>query len=183
MEALTGDAARAYLDRQDQRVRGLAATLKVPADQVEDRVRALVDERRALEREVADLRRQVALGGGGSSGAGAHEEIGGVKLAARRLDGVPAKDLKGIADGLKGELESGVVALVAVSEDGKAAIVAAVTGDLVGRYDAVALVRAASEAVGGKGGGGRSDMAQAGGPDGARADAALDAVREILRKG
>ncbi|MCB1509133.1 MAG: alanine--tRNA ligase, partial [Hyphomicrobiaceae bacterium] len=183
VEALTGDAARAYLDRQDQRVRGLAATLKVPADQVEDRVRALVDERRALEREVADLRRQVALGGGGSSGAGAHEEIGGVKLAARRLDGVPAKDLKGIADGLKGELESGVVALVAVSEDGKAAIVAAVTGDLVGRFDAVALVRAASEAVGGKGGGGRPDMAQAGGPDGARADAALDAVREILRKG
>ena len=132
----------------------------------------MLEERRRLERQVADLQRKLATGGGGAE----VEEVNGVKLAARNLGEVPARDLKGLADAIGKQIGSGVVALVSTAE-GKASIVVGVSQDLTGRFNAVELVRAASAAVGGKGGGGRPDMAQAGGPDGAQADAALAAVR------
>ncbi len=178
VEALTGEAARTYLSEQDTRVKAIAGRLKVTPDQALDRVDALMEERRKLEREVAELKKQVALGGGGQQAA-AKEEVGGVAFSGRVLDGVSPKDLKGIADEMKRELGSGVVALVATG-DGKAAIVVGVTDDLTGNHSAVDLVRAGSAALGGKGGGGRPDMAQAGGPDGTRASDAINAVKAAL---
>ncbi|MEQ8656328.1 MAG: alanine--tRNA ligase [Hyphomicrobiales bacterium] len=178
VEALTGEAARAYLSDQDNRVKAIAARLKVTPDQALDRVDALMEERRKLEREVTELKKQVALGGGGQQTA-AKEDVGGIAFSGRVLDGVSPKDLKGIADEMKRELGSGVVTLVATG-DGKAAIVVGVTDDLTAVHSAVDLVRAGSAALGGKGGGGRPDMAQAGGPDGSKADAALEAVKSAL---
>jgi alanyl-tRNA synthetase len=140
-----------------------------------DRITALLEDRRKLEAQVADLRKKMATGGGAAEA----EEIGGVKLAARNLGEVPARDLKGLAEAVGKQMESGIVALVSTAE-GKASIVVGVSKDLIGRFSAVDLVRAASAAVGGKGGGGRPDMAQAGGPDGTRADEALAAVRSAL---
>ncbi len=179
VEALTGDAARRYLSEQDDRLRSIAGRLKVTPDQALDRVDALVDERRKLEREVADLKKQLALGGGGGAQEAAQEDVGGIAFSGRVLSGVNAKDLKGIADDMKQKLGSGVVALVATNDD-KAAIVVGVTDDLTGDHSAVDLVRAGSAALGGKGGGGRPDMAQAGGPDAGAAQAALDAVKGVL---
>ena len=179
VEALTGDAARTYLSQQDARVKAIASRLKVTPDQALERVEALMEERRKLEREIADLRKKAALAGGGSAAAPAREEIGGIGFAGRVLDGVSPKELKGIADDMKRELGSGVVALVATGE-GKAAIVVGVTEDLTADHSAVDLVRAGSAALGGKGGGGRPDMAQAGGPDAAKAAEALDAVKAAL---
>jgi alanyl-tRNA synthetase len=178
VEALTGDAARSYLTDQDTRVKAIAARLKVTPDQALDRVDALMEERRKLEREVVELKKQVALGGG-SQQASAKEEVAGVAFSGRVLDGVSPKDLKGIADEMKRELGSGVVALVATGE-GKAAIVVGVTDDLTNDHSAVELVRAGSAALGGKGGGGRPDMAQAGGPDATKAADAIDAVKAAL---
>lgn len=178
VEALTGDAARTYLSDQDTRVKAIAARLKVTPDQALDRVDALMEERRKLEREVVELKKQVALGGGGQQ-ASAKEDVAGVAFSGRVLDGVSPKDLKGIADEMKRELGSGVVALVATGE-GKAAIVVGVTDDLTNDHSAVDLVRAGSAALGGKGGGGRPDMAQAGGPDATKAADAIDAVKAAL---
>ncbi|UHD47614.1 alanine--tRNA ligase [Aureimonas altamirensis] len=179
LEALTGDAARAYLKEQDARVRRIASALKVGPAEVADRVEALVDERRKLERELADARRKLALAGDGAAAPAAPKEINGVSFLGRVLEGVPAKDLKGIVDGMKQGLGSGVAAVVSVAE-GKASIVIGVTDDVSARFSAVDLVRVASAAVGGKGGGGRLDMAQAGGPDGDKAQAAIDAVEAAL---
>ncbi len=181
IEAVTGEAARAYLSEQDERVKQVATALKVQPAEVVTRVEQLVEERRKLERELADAKRKLAMGGGGQAAAdeGARE-IGGVKFLGRVLKGVEAKDLKGLVDESKAGLGSGVVTLIAVSEDGKASVVVGVTDDLTGRYSAVELVRLASAAVGGKGGGGRADMAQAGGPDGDKADAAIAAVEKAL---
>ncbi len=181
IEAVTGEAARAYLSEQDERVKQVATVLKVQPAEVVTRVEQLVEERRKLERELADAKRKLAMGGGGQAAAdeGARE-IGGVKFLGRVLRGVEAKDLKGLVDESKAGLGSGVVTLIAVSEDGKASVVVGVTDDLTGRYSAVELVRLASAAVGGKGGGGRADMAQAGGPDGDKADAAIAAVEKAL---
>ncbi|MCB1382961.1 MAG: alanine--tRNA ligase, partial [Notoacmeibacter sp.] len=180
IEALTGEDARRYLDEQDRRVKDMAAAMKVaPADAVA-RLDAILDERKKLEREVAELRRKVALGGGGSGTEGGAEEINGVKFLGRVVEGVAPKDLKPMADEGKQSLGSGVVTFVGVGEDGKASVVVAVTDDLTARFSAVDLVRKASEALGGKGGGGRPDMAQAGGPDGSAGNAALDAVRAAL---
>ena len=179
IEALAGPAAKAYLDEQDRKVSALAHLLKVTPDDIEARVAALVEERRKLERELAEARKKLAMGGGGG-GAPEIEEIGGVKFIGRVVPGVDPKDLKGMADQGKSQVGSGVVALVAVSGDGKGAAVVAVTADLTARFNAVELVKRASEALGGRGGGGRPDMAQAGGPDGARAEAALAAVRAAL---
>ena len=179
VEALTGEAARHYLSEQDARVKAIASRLKVTPDLALERVEALMDERRKLERDVADLRKQAALTGGGAGAAPAKEEVAGVGFAGRVLDGVSPKELKGIADEMKRELGSGVVALVATNDD-KAAIVVGVTDDLTGDHSAVDLVRAGSAALGGKGGGGRPDMAQAGGPDAAKAADALDAVRAAI---
>jgi alanyl-tRNA synthetase len=178
VEALTGDAARSYLSDQDTRVKAIAARLKVTPDQALDRIDALMEERRKLEREVVELKKQVALGGGGQQ-ASAKEDVAGVAFSGRVLDGVSPKDLKGIADEMKRELGSGVVALVATGE-GKAAIVVGVTDDLTNDHSAVDLVRAGSAALGGKGGGGRPDMAQAGGPDATKAADAIDAVKAAL---
>ncbi|OCJ12599.1 alanine--tRNA ligase [Rhizobium sp. AC27/96] len=180
IEAVTGESARSYLAEQDERVKNLASTLKVQPADVVSRVEALMDERRKLERELADAKRKLAMGGGQAGSADAVREVNGVKFLGKAISGVDPKDLKGLADEAKVSLGSGVVALIGVSEDGKASAVVAVTEDLIGRVSAVDLVRVASAALGGKGGGGRPDMAQAGGPDGAKADEALEAVAAAL---
>jgi alanyl-tRNA synthetase len=190
IEALTGDGARAYLGRQDEIVREVAGALRTKPDEVVDRVRALMDERRALERQLADAKRQLALGGAGAgtgNGAGAAapaiKTVGAVKLLARTVKGLNPKDLRGLVDDGKKQVGSGIVAIVGVTEDGKAGLAVGVTEDLTKSYSAVDLVRAGAEALGGKGGGGRPDMAQAGGPDGAKAEAALVAIEARLTAG
>ncbi|MGI2032117.1 alanine--tRNA ligase [Rhizobium panacihumi] len=181
IEAVTAEGARAYLAEQDERMKALSGVLKVQPAEVLARVETLVDERRKLEKELADAKRRLAMGGGGQGdGASDIREVAGVKFMGKTLNGIDAKDLKGLADEGKATLGSGVVTLIGVSEDGKASAVVAVTEDLVGRFSAVDLVRIASAALGGKGGGGRPDMAQAGGPDGAKADEALEAVAAAL---
>jgi alanyl-tRNA synthetase len=180
MEALAGDAALAYLNQQDQRVQAAASTLKVSPAEMLPRIEVLLDERRKMERELNEARKALAMGGAGASGASEINDVGGVKFIGRVVNGVGPQDLKPLADEAKKTLGSGVVALVAVSEDGKGAVVVGVTDDLTKRFNAVDLVRAGSVALGGKGGGGRPDMAQAGGPDGAQADAAIAAVRAAL---
>ncbi|AVA21756.1 MULTISPECIES: alanine--tRNA ligase [unclassified Rhizobium] len=180
IEAVTGESARDYLTEQDERVKTLASTLKVQPGDVVSRVEALMDERRKLERELADAKRKLAMGGGQGGSADAVRDVNGVKFLGKAISGVDPKDLKGLADDGKTSLGSGVVALIGVSEDGKASAVVAVTEDLTGRFSAVDLVRIASAALGGKGGGGRPDMAQAGGPDGAKADEAVEAVAAAL---
>ena len=180
IEAVTGESALAYLAEQDERVKSLASTLKVQPTDVVSRVESLMDERRKLERELADAKRKLAMGGGQGGSTDAVREVNGVKFLGKAISGVDPKDLKGLADEAKASLGSGVVALIGVSEDGKASAVVAVTEDLVGRASAVDLVRVASAALGGKGGGGRPDMAQAGGPDGAKADEALEAIAAAL---
>ncbi|SCB43563.1 alanine--tRNA ligase [Rhizobium multihospitium] len=180
IEAVTGESALAYLAEQDERVKSLASTLKVQPTDVVSRVESLMDERRKLERELADAKRKLAMGGGQGGSTDAVREVNGVKFLGKAISGVDPKDLKGLADEAKASLGSGVVALIGVSEDGKASAVVAVTEDLIGRTSAVDLVRIASVALGGKGGGGRPDMAQAGGPDGAKADEALEAIAAAL---
>jgi alanyl-tRNA synthetase len=138
-----------------------------------------VEERKRLEREVSDLRRCLAAGGGAASGAVAAKEIGGIKVATRLLEGMASKDLKPLADELKAGLGSGVVVLVAVNE-GKASLCVGVTDDLTGRINAVDLARIGATALGGRGGGGRPNMAQAGGPDGNLAGAAVAAIEQAL---
>jgi alanyl-tRNA synthetase len=180
LEAVTGEAARAYLSEQDERVKALAGALKVQPGEVLSRVEALMDERRKLEKELADAKRKLAMGGGQGGSEEAVREVAGVKFLGKAISGVDPKDLKGLADDGKASIGSGVVTLIGVSDDGKASAVVAVTPDLVGRFSAVDLVRVASAALGGKGGGGRPDMAQAGGPDGAKADEAIEAVAVAL---
>ena len=159
----------------------VAAEMKAPLDEMPVRLAALLDERKRLERELTDARRKLAMGGGAKAdGADGVRMIGDVKLMARAVEGIDIKDLKSLADEGKKQLGSGVVALVATSEEGKASIVVGVTPDLVSRFSAVDLVRKASEVLGGKGGGGKPDMAQAGGPDGAKAEAALAAIASAL---
>jgi alanyl-tRNA synthetase len=179
IEALAGDAARDYLEARDRQVQRLAEALKAAPDDVEARVLSLLEERKKLERELAEAKKKLAMGGGGGGAAAAIEEIAGVKLLARVLDGLNPKDLRGAVDDGKSQVGSGIVALVAVN-DGKAAVGVGVSDDLTAKFDAVELVKAGVEAVGGKGGGGRPDMAQGGGPDASKADAALDAIRAKL---
>ncbi|MGQ2907228.1 MAG: alanine--tRNA ligase [Aliihoeflea sp.] len=180
IEALTGEAARQHLDEQDKRLKAAASALKVAPADVVTRLEAVLDERKKLERELADARKKLALGGGaGPAGGQEAETVAGVGFLGRVVSGVSAKDLKPLADEGKSSVGSGIVVFVG-TDDGKASIVVGVTSDLTGRYSAVDLVRAASAAIGGKGGGGRPDMAQAGGPDAANADAAIAAVREAL---
>jgi alanyl-tRNA synthetase len=175
IEAVTGAAAEAVVAEIQARLNDAAGALKAAPAEVADRITALQEDRRKLERQVADLQKKLATGGS----AAAVEDVNGIKLSARNLGEVPAKDLKGLADAILKQQESGVVALVSTAE-GKASIVVAVSGDLTGRISAVDLVRAASAAVGGKGGGGRPEMAQAGGPEGGKADEALAAVRAAI---
>jgi alanyl-tRNA synthetase len=181
VEAVTGAGALAYLGEQDNRVKALASALKVQPSEVQARVETLVEERRKLEKELADARKKLAMGGASSEGAASEvREINGVKFLGKSITGIDAKDLKGLADEAKASLGSGVVLLVGVSEDGKASAVVGVTADLTERFSAVDLVRIASSALGGKGGGGRPDMAQAGGPEGAKAGEAVEAVAAAL---
>ena len=179
MEALAGAAARSYLDEQDRRVIAAAAALRVPPAQLLERVEALLDERKKLEKELRDAKKALAMGSSAAGGAPI-EDIGGVKFQGRVLQGLEAQDLKPLAASSLKEMQSGIVVLVAVSDDGKGSVVTAISPDLISRFDAVALVRLAAGALGGKGGGGKPDMAQAGGPDGNKADNAIDAIRQAL---
>jgi alanyl-tRNA synthetase len=183
IEALTGEAARKHLDEQDRRLKAVAATLKVAPSDVPARVEALLDERKKLERELSDARKKLALGGGapaGADGATEKETVAGVGFLGKSVTGVAPKDLKSLADAGKTSLGSGVVVFVGAGEDGKASVVVGVTEDLTKRFSAVDLVRTASAALGGQGGGGRPDMAQAGGPDATKAADAIAAVRAAL---
>lgn len=179
VEALTGEAARAYLVGRDERLREAAATLKTTPDEVPARVAALLDERRRLERELAEAKKALAMGGGAGGPAGP-EQVGGVAFIGQVLDGFDAKGLRGAVDEAKQRLGgSGVAVMVAVN-DGRASIAVGVTDDLVGRITAVDLLRKAVAVLGGQGGGGRPDMAQGGGPDGSKAADAVDAIRAAL---
>jgi alanyl-tRNA synthetase len=177
VEALTGANALRYFEQQDQTLQQVAGALKASPAEVLERVKTLSDEKRKLEKEVSDLRRQLAMAGPAtaSDGAGDVRDIGGIKFTGRVLKDFPAKDLKPMADDLKKKLGSGVIVLVATSE-GKASIVVGVTDDLTKKVSAVELVKIGAEALGGSGGGGRPDMAQAGGPN---TEAANDAVKAI----
>ncbi|MCC7253770.1 alanine--tRNA ligase [Hyphomicrobium sp.] len=189
IEALTGDGARAYLADADARLKEAAAVLKTRPEDLVERLKALVEERKALERQLADAKRQIALGGAAGAGNGAASQadavrtVGSVKLLARSVQGLNPKDLRGLVDDGKKQVGSGVVAIVGVTEDGKAGLAVGVTDDLVKTWSAVDLVKAGAEALGGKGGGGRPDMAQAGGPDGAKAPDALAAIEARLGAG
>ena len=180
IEALTADAARRHRAEEARTLASLAGLLKAPAADAPERLAALMEDRRRLERDLADARRTLAMGGGASGADEASREVAGIRLMARVVEGVEMRDLKSLADEGKSRLGSGVVAIVGVAADGKAGLVVGVTEDLTARYDAVGLVRAGAEALGGKGGGGRRDMAQAGGPNGAGAQAALDAIASAL---
>jgi alanyl-tRNA synthetase len=179
IEALTGEGARRWLVAREEQLKGTAGLLRTTPDEVEARVAALLDERRKLERELAEARKALALGGGGTKAAAADEEIGGVRFSGQVIEGLDAKELRGLLDQEKQRMGSGVAVIVAVNE-GRASIAAAVTDDLAGRVSAVDLVRAGVGTLGGKGGGGRPDMAQGGGPDGAKAAEAIAAVKAVL---
>jgi alanyl-tRNA synthetase len=180
IEALTSEGARRYLEGQAETARAAAAVLKTSLAELPARITALSEERRRLERELSDAKKALALAGPAkSSDDDPARAINGVKAILRILEGVAAKDLKAIADEAKAKLGSGVVAFITTA-DGKASLVVGVTPDLTSRVSAVDLVRAGAEALGGKGGGGRPDMAQAGGPDGARAKDALAAIEQRL---
>jgi alanyl-tRNA synthetase len=182
VEAVTAENARAYLVEQDARMRELAGALRTSQGDVVERVKALIDERKTLEKQLADAKRAIALGGGGgavTNGAASGSDIktiGNVKLFARTVQGLNPKDLRTLVDEGKKQVGSGIVAIVGITEDGKAGLAVGVTEDLVKTYSAVDLVQVGAAALGGKGGGGRPDMAQAGGPDGTKAGDALAAI-------
>ena len=184
IEALTGKAARKAANKQLQVVKAAAAELKAPLEEMPGRVVALLDERKKLERDLSDAKKKLAMGGGTGARtageAGDVRQVNGVKLLARSVSGIDLKDLRSLADEGKRQVGSGVVAIVATAEDGKAGIVVGVTDDLTKRFNAVDLVKKGAEALGGKGGGGRPDMAQAGGPDGSKAEDALKAIEAAL---
>jgi alanyl-tRNA synthetase len=183
IEALTARAARQHANATIQTAKVAAAELRTTVDEMPARIAALMEERKKLERDLSDARKKLAMGGGAANGAthGADiRTIGDVKFLGRAVEGIEMKDLKSLADDGKKQIGNGVVAIVGVTEDGKAGVVVGVTPDLTTRYSAVDLVRVASEALGGKGGGGRPDMAQAGGPDGSKADAALKAIEAAI---
>jgi alanyl-tRNA synthetase len=178
IEALTGEAARDYLVQRDEAVRSIAATLRANPDEVPSRVAAMADQLRQLERELADARKKLAMGGGGAGGP-AVEAINGLSFMAHVVDGLDPKELRGAVDDMKRPLTNGVVMLVAVN-DGRASVAIGVTEDAAERANAVALIQIAVAALGGQGGGGRPLIAQGGGPDGNAAQTAVDAVRAAL---
>ncbi len=179
IEALTGEAARGWLVRREEALKGAASALRTAPEEVEARVVALLDERKRLERELAEAKKALALGGGSANAGPADEQVGDVTFAGQVIEGLEAKELRGLLDAAKARIGSGIAAIAAVNE-GRAAFAVAVTDDLTARFSAVDLVRAGVEALGGKGGGGRPDMAQGGGPDGAKAAEAIAAVRAVL---
>ncbi|MCD2324829.1 alanine--tRNA ligase [Sphingomonas sp. IC-56] len=177
VEALTGEAARQWLAARDEKLRETAAVLKASPDEVPARVATLVEERRRLERELAEAKKALALGGGGGAAPAGPEQVGGVNFVGQVLDGLEAKALRGAVDDAKQRIGSGVVVLVATN-DGRASVAVGVTDGL--GLSAVDLVKVAVSVLGGQGGGGRPDMAQGGGPDAAKADDAVAAVRAAL---
>ncbi len=185
LEALTGRLARKAADKQVQTAKAAAAELKVPLEDMPARIVLLLDERKKLERELTDARKKLAMGGGGKAAGEASDmrSVGDVKLLARAVSGIELKDLRSLADEGKRQVGSGVVAIVGLSADGKAGLVVGVTADLTSRFNAVDLVKKGAEVLGGKGGGGRPDMAQAGGPDGSKAEDALKAIEAALSGG
>ncbi|MDA0787734.1 MAG: alanine--tRNA ligase, partial [Proteobacteria bacterium] len=181
IEALTGPDARAYLETQNRLLHETADILRTTPDAVPERVAQLLEERKKLERELTETRRKLAAGGGGSSAADdASRDIGGVTYTARALSDVPPRELKSLVDDLKDSIGTGIVA-VAGAYDGKGSIVVGVTSDLIKRFSAVDLVRIGVAELGGKGGGGRPDMAQGGGPDPTKTEAALAAIEAALK--
>jgi len=181
IEALTGEAARRWLGDRDAKLREAASALKAAPDEVPARVAALVEDRKRLEKELADARKAIAMGGGTKAESAGPEQVGGRAFLGQVVDGLDPKSLRSEIDALKQRVGSGVAALVAVNE-GRGSVAVGVTEDLAGQVDAVALVRAAVAALGGQGGGGRPDMAQGGGPDGSKAREALAAVKDALEK-
>ena len=179
IEALTGEAARRYLLDQAGVAKGLADQFKVPVSELAARIDQLQDDRKKLEKELVETKRKLALGGGGDAASGP-EDIGGIKLIARVLQGIDGKGLRPVIEDFRKAVGSGVVAVVGVSDEGKAAIAVAVTADLTGRFSAADLVKQAVVAMGGQGGGGKPDFAQGGAPDGAAAEAGLAVVRGAL---
>jgi alanyl-tRNA synthetase len=184
LEALTGRAARKAAEKQVRVAKAAAAELKVPLEDMPARVAALLEERKKLERELIDARKKLAIGGGNAAREVSDvRQINGVKLIARAVTGIELKDLRSLADEGKKQVGSGVVAIVGLSADGKAGMVVGVTDDLTKRFNAVDLVKKGAAELGGTGGGGRPDMAQAGGPDGSKAAAALKAIEAALGGG
>jgi len=188
IEALTAEGARGHLGHQDQRVRELAGLLRTKPDDVVERVKALLEERRQLERTLADTRRQLALGVGPGNGAtkadgSVEAAVNGVKMFIRTVEGLNPRDLRSLVDEGKKQVGSGVVVIAGVTAEGKANLAVGVTADLTPANNAVELVRIGAEALGGKGGGGRPDFAQAGGPDGSKAKAAIEAIKASVRSG
>jgi alanyl-tRNA synthetase len=183
IEALTARVARAHANNLARLARATASELRVPIDEVPTRVAALLDERKRFERELSEAKKKLAMGGGGKSADGDEgvESVAGVKVMAKTLTGVDAKDLRSLADEGKKKLGSGIVILVANDREGKAALVVAVTGDLTSANNAVQMVQAGVAELGGKGGGGRPDMAQGGGPNGNAAEAALAAIKKLVK--
>ena len=178
IEALTGEAARLWLTEREALLKDVAGAFKTNPEDVPARVAALIEERKRLERELADAKKALATGGAGPTAVGP-EEVGGVPFSGQVLDGLDPKELRGLVDEAKGRLDEGIAALVAVN-DGRASVAVGVTAGLTGRFNAVDLVKAAVAALGGQGGGGRPDMAQGGGPDGNKADEALAVIRAAL---
>jgi alanyl-tRNA synthetase len=180
IEALTGAAARQELNRHRNEIKLVAAEMNAPLAEVTARAAALLAERKRLERELSEAKKKLAMGGGGGDSADGVRTVGDIRLMARSVAGIELKDLRGLADEGKKKVGSGVVAIVGVTGEGKAGLVVGVTPDLTERFNAVDLARKGAEALGGKGGGGRPDLAQAGGPDGSKADAALAAIEAAL---
>jgi len=181
IEALTGEGARQWLIERDNRLRAIASSLKASPEEAPQRVAALADQVRKLERELAEAKRQLAMGGSGAGQASGPEQVAGLAFLGRVVEGLDPKGLRGELDAMKQQLGSGIAALIAVN-DGRASVAAGVSTDLAGQVSAVDLVKAAVAALGGQGGGGRPDMAQGGGPEGAKAPQALDAIREALAR-
>ena len=183
VEAVTGSGALQYLAEQEQRLQEIAALLKSSPAEAVARVETLVNDKKKLEKDLSDMRRKLAAGGGAGAGGAAAPEakvISGINFTSRVLEGIPANELKPLADDIKAKMGSGVVTLISVAEDGKASIVVGVTADLTSKVDAVKLVKLGAEKLGGKGGGGRPDMAQAGGPEGKLANDAVAAIETAL---
>jgi alanyl-tRNA synthetase len=181
MEARTAEGARGELVARSRALRDIAALMRAPVEEAPARLAALLDERKRLERELADAKRKLAMGGGDGDAGETVRDIGGVKFYAREVTGIDPKDLKQLVDEGKKIVGSGVVAIGGASPQGNASIVVGVTRDLTARFNAVDFVRVASAKLGGKGGGGRPDLAQAGGPDATAIGAALAAIEEALR--
>ena len=180
IEARTAEGARTQLVSQSRVLREIASLIRAPIEETPSRLVQLIDDRKKLERELSEAKRRLAMGSSDNSGQEA-QDIGGIKLLLRRADGIDVKDLKSLVDDAKKSIETGIVAIACASSDGKAGIVVGVTQDLTNRFSAVDLVRMASEKLGGKGGGGRADMAQAGGPDATAIDEALEAITAAVK--